>query len=71
MPVARNLQTLKFVLDKAVVLADERRDDVERYLDRAQEFVDRRTDSRYADRVTQVRAQVSKGVDKLAQQRRR
>ena len=54
---------------KADRLADENRDKVERVLDKAGAAIDERTEGKYAIKVARAKQQVSKGVDKLAEQR--
>jgi len=55
--------------EKAGELADENRDKVESVLDKAGAAIDERTEGKYATKVARAKQQVSKGVDKLAQQR--
>ena len=55
--------------EKAGELADENRDKVEHVLDKAGAAIDERTDGKYAIKVARAKQQVSKGVDKLAEQR--
>jgi hypothetical protein len=50
--------------------AHEHRDDVDRLLARVSETIDQRTDGKYAERLTSVRAQLDRGVDRLAERRR-
>jgi len=56
--------------EKAGQLADENRDKIESVLDKAGAAIDERTDGKYAAKVAGAKQQVSKGVDKLAEQRR-
>ena len=53
---------------RAAALAREHRDDIDRLLDRATDAVDRRTDGRHASRIGQVRHQLDRGVERLAEQ---
>jgi RNA-splicing ligase RtcB len=53
---------------RAGALAREHRDDIARFLDKAADAVDRRTDGRHASRIGQVRLQLERGVDRLADQ---
>lgn len=55
--------------EKAAVYADENRDKVSGALDKAGAKIDERTEGKYADRIAKAKKQVSKGVDKLAEQR--
>jgi len=55
--------------EKAGALADENRDKVGNVLDKAGVAIDERTEGKYADKVAKAKQQVSKGVDKLAEQR--
>jgi uncharacterized protein YjbJ (UPF0337 family) len=55
--------------EKAGELADENRDKVEGGLDKAGAAIDERTKGKYAVKVARAKQQVSKGVDKLAEQR--
>jgi hypothetical protein len=52
---------------RAAQLAREHRDDLDRLLDRAADAVDRRTERRHAPRISQVRHQIGRGVDRLAE----
>ena len=54
---------------KAGQATHEHRDTVESWLDKAARFIDDKTDSKYSDKVSKARAQASKGVSKLAEQR--
>jgi hypothetical protein len=54
---------------RAGELAHEHRDDIGSRLERAADAVDRHTDGRHADRITQVRSTLARGVDKLAEHR--
>ncbi len=62
-------QALKRALDTAAEYADEHRDDIERLLTRVTTTIDERTEGKYADKVTKVRAQLDRGVEKLAERR--
>jgi hypothetical protein len=57
------------VKDKAATYADENRDKVASGLDKAGAKLDERTEGKYADKIVKAKAQVAKGVDKLAEQR--
>jgi RNA-splicing ligase RtcB len=50
-------------------LAHEHRDDIERLLDKAATAVDRRTEGKHADRISQVRGSLERGVERIAEQR--
>ena len=52
---------------RAGELAREHRDDLDRLIDRAAHAVDRRTDGRHAARIGQVRLQIERGVERLAE----
>jgi hypothetical protein len=54
---------------KAGELVHEHRDDIDRLLDKAAGAVDRHTDGRHADRVSQVRGSLERGVERIADQR--
>jgi hypothetical protein len=62
-------QALKRALDAAAEYADEHRDDIDRLLTRVSTSIDERTEGKYADQVTKVRAQLDRGVEKLAERR--
>lgn len=51
--------------------AHEHRDDLDRLLTRFSTSIDQRTEGRYADKVTRVRQQLDRGVEKLAERRPR
>ena len=51
---------------RAAELAREHRDDIDRLLDRATDAVDRRTDGRHASTLVQVRHQLERGVERIA-----
>ena len=53
---------------RAAELAREHRDDIDRLLDRATDAFDRRTDGRHASTIVQVRHQLDRGVERLADQ---
>jgi uncharacterized protein YjbJ (UPF0337 family) len=59
----------KQVREKVGELADENRDRVESVLDKAGAAIDERTEGKYAIKVARAKQRVSKGVDKLAEQR--
>ncbi len=56
-------------MKKAGELAHEHRDDIDRVLDRAAGAVDRRTDGKHATGLGKLRAQLDRGVDRLAERR--
>ena len=56
-------------VEKVGAYTAENRDKVEGFLDKAAAKVDEQTDGKYADKVAKARAQASKGVAKLAEQR--
>lgn len=62
-------QAVNRALDTAADYAHEHRDDVDRLLTRVTSTIDERTDGKYADKVTQVREQVERGVTKLTDRR--
>ena len=56
-------------LDTAAEYAHEHQDDVDRLLTRMSTSIDERTDGKYADKVTKVREQLDRGVERLAERR--
>lgn len=56
--------------DRAAELADERGDDLERFLDKVTTTIDSRTDGRFAAPMGRVRGTVSAGVQRLAERHR-
>ena len=50
-------------------LAHEHRDDVVGFLSRTAEALDRRTDGRHAETISEVRGQLERGVERIAEQR--
>ncbi|HEX3224263.1 MAG TPA: antitoxin [Nocardioides sp.] len=50
-------------------LAHEHRDDLKGFIDKAADALDRRTEGKHAERISQVRGQLERGVEKLADQR--
>jgi MT0933-like antitoxin protein len=62
-------QVLRRALDTAADYARDHRDDVERLLTRVSTTIDERTDGKYADKVTMVREQLDRGVERLAERR--
>ena len=62
-------QALRRALETAAEYADDHRDDIDRLLTRVSTTIDERTDGKYADKVTKVRAQLDRGVEKLAERR--
>lgn len=68
--LANQLETaLTSAREKVAVVASERGDDVERFLDKASASIDERTEGRYAAQVGKVRETVSGVVTKLAEYR--
>ncbi|HEY3529157.1 MAG TPA: antitoxin [Nocardioides sp.] len=75
--VERHLSELAGTLEHAVRqgvakagdLAHEHRGDIERLIDKAATAVDRRTDGRHADKISQVRGSLERGVERIADQR--
>ncbi len=53
---------------RAAELAREHRDDIDRLLDRATDAFDRRTDGKHASTLVQVRHQIDRSVERLADQ---
>ena len=62
-------QAVRRTLDTAADYAHEHRDDVDRLLTRVSTSIDERTEGKYADHVTKVRAQLDRGVERLAERR--
>ena len=62
-------QVLRRALDTAAEYAREHRGDVDRMLARVSTTIDERTDGKYADKVTKVREQLDRGVERLAERR--
>jgi len=62
-------QALKRALDTAAEYADEHRDDIDRLITRVTTSIDERTEGKYADKVTKVREQLDRGVERLAERR--
>lgn len=54
---------------RAGELAHEHKGDIERLLDKAAGAVDRRTDGKHADTISQVRGSLERGVARIAEQR--
>jgi len=54
---------------KAGELAHEHRGDIDRLIDKAASAVERHTDGKHTDRITQVRGSLERGVEKIADQR--
>jgi hypothetical protein len=75
--VDRHLNDLATTLEGAVrhgvaragELAHEHKGDIERLLDKAAGAVDRRTDGKHAERISQVRGSLERGVEKIADHR--
>jgi hypothetical protein len=75
--VERHLEDFAAQLEHAVrqgmetvgALAHEHRDDIGGFLSRTAEALDRRTDGRHAETISEVRGQIERGVERLAQQR--
>lgn len=62
-------KTSKDAAQKAGELAHENRDKVTSGLDKVGEKIDKQTDGKYHDKVAKAKGSVTKGVDKLAEQR--
>jgi len=62
-------QVLGRALDTAAEYARDHREDVDRLLARVSTTIDERTDGKYADKVTMVREQLDRGVERLAERR--
>ena len=62
-------QALHRALDTAAEYADEHRDDIDRLLTRLSTSIDERTEGKYAEKVTKVREQLDRGVERLAGRR--
>ena len=62
-------KTTKDAVEKAGELAHDNRDRVTSGLDKVGERIDKQTDGKYHDKVAKAKSQVTKGVDKLAEQR--
>jgi hypothetical protein len=56
-------------VETVAALAHEHRDDIGGFLSRTAEALDRRTDGRHAETISQVRGQLERGVDRIAEQR--
>jgi hypothetical protein len=56
-------------LETVGALAHEHRDDIGGFLSRTAEALDRRTDGRHAETISQVRGQLERGVERIAEQR--
>jgi len=54
---------------KAATYADENRDKLGGYIDKAGQAVDERTQGKYSDKVAKAKEAAAKGVDKVAEQR--
>jgi hypothetical protein len=75
--VDRHLEDFAAQLEQAVrqgvetigALAHEHRDDIGGFLSRTAEALDRRTDGRHAETISQVRGQLERGVELIAEQR--
>jgi ElaB/YqjD/DUF883 family membrane-anchored ribosome-binding protein len=75
--VERHLNELASTLENAVrqgvakagEIAHEYRGDIERLLEQAASAVDRRTDGKHAETISQVRGSLERGVEKIADQR--
>lgn len=62
-------QVVVRALDTAADYARDHREDMDRLLTRASTAIDERTEGRYADKVTLVREQLDRGVEKLTERR--
>jgi RNA-splicing ligase RtcB len=75
--VDRHLNDLATTLEGAVrqgvaragELAHEHKGDIDRLLDKAASAVDRHTDGKHAERISQVRGTLDRGVERIADQR--
>ncbi|HEX4471797.1 MAG TPA: antitoxin [Nocardioides sp.] len=75
--VDRHLNDLATTLESAVrqgvaragELAHEHKGDIDRLLDKAASAVDRHTDGKHAERISQVRGTLDRGVERIADQR--
>jgi hypothetical protein len=56
-------------MSRAGGLVHEHKDDIGGWIDRAAGVVDRRTEGKHADKISQVRGSLERGVDKIADQR--
>ena len=61
-------QVVRQGLETVGALAHEHRDDVGGFLSRTAEALDRRTDGRHAETINQVRGQLERGMERLAEQ---
>ena len=76
--VERHLEELAATIESAVregvaavaTLAHDHRDDIGGFLARTAEALDRRTEGRHAATIEQVRGQLERGVDRIAEQRK-
>ncbi|HET7432226.1 MAG TPA: antitoxin [Nocardioides sp.] len=50
-------------------VAHEHRDDIRGFIDKAADALDRRTEGKHAERISQVRGQLERGVERIAEQR--
>lgn len=62
-------QVVRQGMETVGALAHEHRDDIGGFLSRTAEALDRRTDGRHAETINEVRGQLERGVELLAQQR--
>jgi hypothetical protein len=62
-------QAIRQGVETVGALAHEHRDDIGGFLSRTAETLDRRTDGRHAEIISQVRSQLERGLERLAQQR--
>jgi hypothetical protein len=62
-------QVVRHGVETVGALAHEHRDDIGGFLSRTAETLDRRTDGRHAETISQVRGQLERGVERLAEQR--
>jgi hypothetical protein len=62
-------QAIRQGVETVGALAHEHRDDIGGFLGRTAEALDRRTDGRHAETINQVRSQLERGVERLAEQR--
>ena len=62
-------QAVRQGMETVGALAHEHRDDIGGFLSRTAEALDRRTDGRHAETISEVRGQLERGMELLAQQR--
>jgi hypothetical protein len=62
-------QVVRQGVETVGALAHEHRDDIGGFLSRTAEALDRRTDGRHTETISQVRGQIERGMERLAEQR--